>query len=116
WEAILRDDPRGQPQGAYHGLICILQCSPDGNIAVVTGNGSYSMPREWDSNACLIAAAPDLLAAAKVALEQMCRVSAPTASFTDAVDELDAAILKATSSSSSEAAAPTESLTDRETV
>jgi hypothetical protein len=60
WDAILRDDPRGQPQGAYRGLICILQCGPEGNIAVVS-DGRTTTPKEWEANAILIAASPDLL-------------------------------------------------------
>jgi hypothetical protein len=44
----------------------------------------------------LIAAAPELLKAAQEALHEMCNTFAPRDSFTDAVDALDAAILKAT--------------------
>jgi hypothetical protein len=44
----------------------------------------------------LIAAAPDLLEAAKKALAEMSLTSAPRNSFTDAVDALDEAIAKAT--------------------
>jgi hypothetical protein len=40
----------------------------------------------------------ELLAAAKVALDEMCRTSAPRNSFTDAVDRLDTAISAAASS------------------
>jgi len=47
------------------------------------------------ANARLIAAAPDLLGAAKLALHEMCNTVAPRNSFTDAVDALDAAITKA---------------------
>lgn len=40
-------------------------------------------------------ALPDLLAAAKLALEEMRHTIAPRSAFTDAVDALDAAIAKA---------------------
>ncbi len=50
---------------------------------------------EAEANAHLISAAPDLLAAAKAALREMRNTVAPRASFTEAVDALDAAISKA---------------------
>jgi len=53
---------------------------------------------EAKANARLIAAAPDLLAACRAALSQMCNTVAPSTSFTDVVDMLDAAISKATES------------------
>jgi hypothetical protein len=46
-------------------------------------------------DANLIAAAPELLAACKAALLQMCLTNSPCNAFTDAVDALDAAIAKA---------------------
>lgn len=52
---------------------------------------AYCHPRDVH----LLATAPDLLAAAAVALSEMCRTVAPSNSFTDAVDALDAAITKA---------------------
>lgn len=64
-------------------------------IAVVKNQGSRPVVEDSLSDARLIAAAPDLLAAAKKALDEMCRTIAPRNSFTDAVDLLDAAITKA---------------------
>jgi hypothetical protein len=49
-----------------------------------------------EANARLMATAPDLLAAARFALEEMRHVDAPRQSFTAAVEALDAAITKAT--------------------
>lgn len=61
--------------------------------------GGYKSPatpnEEIEANANLIAAAPDLLEAAILALDEMCNTSAPRSSFTDAVDALDAAIARA---------------------
>lgn len=45
--------------------------------------------------AALMNAAPELLAACKAALLQMCLTNSPCNAFTDAVDALDAAIAKA---------------------
>lgn len=66
WEAILSDDPRGQPQVMYRGLICTVEHSPDGYKAVVS-DGRTVQPNEWEANARLIAAAPDLLVALQAA-------------------------------------------------
>lgn len=65
WEAVLPGDPRGQPVPYYAGLVALV--SHDPSISVVT-EGGYSAAKEWEANARLIAAAPDLLAAAQRAL------------------------------------------------
>lgn len=66
-----------------------------GNWRTICSPVRGGSPEEADFNARLIAAAPDLLAAAKAAIHEMCRTTAPRTSFTDTVDMLDAAITKA---------------------
>lgn len=75
--------------GDYEGR-CIVLIGDDRRIAVVLGTDD-----EAKANASLYASAPELLSAAKLALDEMCRTAGPRNSFTDAVDLLDAAISKA---------------------
>lgn len=59
WEAVLKDDPRGQPVCYYRGLIALVE----NRLSVVLGPGhAYeTVPEEeWEANAKLIAAAPAL--------------------------------------------------------
>jgi hypothetical protein len=59
WEAVLKDDSRGQPVCYYRGLIALVES----RLSVVLGPGhAYdTVPEEqWEPNAKLIAAAPDL--------------------------------------------------------
>lgn len=66
WEAVLPDDVRGQPVPYYRGLICCVSHEePTGMLAVVTKDGSSVPKADWEANARLIAAAPDMLEALK---------------------------------------------------
>jgi hypothetical protein len=61
WWAVLTDD---QPSILYRGLICTVQHS-ERMIAVATGergeiSGRAALPSEWEANAKLIAAAPEM--------------------------------------------------------
>lgn len=53
-----------KPSPLYVGLVCIVS----DDLSVVTHNGEESAPDGWEANARLIAAAPELLAACRVAL------------------------------------------------
>jgi hypothetical protein len=66
WDAVLNDDPRGQPVPYYSGLICTVEHG-ERYLAVVS-DGRRVSTDEWEPNARLIAAAPDLLAALKAAM------------------------------------------------
>jgi len=61
WEAVFENDERGQPQVIYRGLVCLISHG-DRRISVVT-DGRNCSTDEWEANARLIAAAPDLLEA-----------------------------------------------------
>jgi hypothetical protein len=65
WEAVLPDDPRGQPVPYYRGLICCVshEAKPSGMLAVVTERGRTVPKSEWEANAQLIAHAPTDIAA-----------------------------------------------------
>ena len=76
WEAVMHDDPRGQPVPYYRALICTVEHSPDRYLAVVQMNGQHVSREQWQSNARLIAAAPDLLAELKDAVVFMEAVKA----------------------------------------
>ena len=67
------------------------------DIGYVNASDGADEPTSYpvEANARLIAAAPDLLAAARLALEEMVQTVATRNSFTDAVDALDAALAKA---------------------
>lgn len=58
WEAVLPNDPRGQPVPYYCGLVSLV--SHDPSISIVASDG-YVESGAWEANARLIAAAPDLL-------------------------------------------------------
>ena len=62
WEAILDDDPRGQPSPMYRGLIALVERSPERTLGVVAKNHDAARDH-WAANAKLIAAAPELLEA-----------------------------------------------------
>lgn len=64
WEAVLNDDPRGQPVAYYRGLICTVEHG--GRYLAVVAKIGCALPAQWEANARLIAAAPDLLAALKL--------------------------------------------------
>lgn len=65
------------------------------NCAVMRAD--HAVPRaEREANVLAIAALPELLTAARAALDEMCHTTAPRSSFTEAVDALDAALAKAT--------------------
>jgi hypothetical protein len=68
WKAIITGD---QPQKLYKGLICLIEHSPDNYISVVQANGRVVESDEWEANARLIAAAPELLEAAEEAYRFM---------------------------------------------
>lgn len=83
-----------------------IKRSPGGRKVHISGGHWFKFARVWVSvmgetsdeglaNAGLIVAAPDLLEAAKLALDEMQRTIATRDAFTDAVDALDAAIAKA---------------------
>lgn len=63
WEAVLDDDPRGQPVAYYRGIVAFVERSPDRTIAVVAESVECVNKSEWDGNARLIAAAPTMLGA-----------------------------------------------------
>jgi hypothetical protein len=60
WEAVLADDPRGQPVPYYRGLVALVES----RVSVVAKCG-YVPKENWEANARLIAAAPALLALLK---------------------------------------------------
>ena len=67
WEAVMPEDPRGQPAPFYSGLVALVSMDPPiginaKSVAVVAGGG-YASEEQWRANARLIAAAPDLLEA-----------------------------------------------------
>ena len=62
WEAVTKDDPRGQPVGYYPGLVAIISGEPHLSV-VASPEGRETSPEEWGPNAHLISAAPDLYAA-----------------------------------------------------
>ena len=62
WEAILDNDPRGQPSPMYRGLVALVERSPERTLGVVAKNHDVTKDN-WAANAKLIAAAPDLLEA-----------------------------------------------------
>ena len=64
WEAVLADDPRGQPQLMYRELVAIVSTSP--RLSVVANR--TATVEEWPGNAVLLAAAPRLLEAIRKAL------------------------------------------------
>lgn len=66
WERVDRLDPRGQPVPFYRGLVALVSCDP--SIAVVADRGRTASASEWDANARLIAAAPELLRVAELAV------------------------------------------------
>jgi hypothetical protein len=57
WDAVPKDDPRGQPGAYFRGIVEIVSMDPPFSIVLA------SRAREWEANARLIAAAPDMLAA-----------------------------------------------------
>lgn len=61
WEAVLNDDPRGQPVPYYRGLVCFVENSPDRHIAVVSKDGGTITKEQWPVIAELVASAPALL-------------------------------------------------------
>ena len=67
WEAVLDEDPRGQPTGMYRGLVAICE-KGERYLAVVAACGEVDRS-QWVDNCRLIAAAPDLLAACERALD-----------------------------------------------
>ena len=89
WQAVLSTEQ--QPQIFYHGLICVLERSPEQWTSVVAVNGYADADRETlDANATLIAAVTDLYAACESALVEL--------QFyldSDAAPKLEAALKKA---------------------
>ena len=67
----------------------------EAQYAVMSGEDIAAYAFEAD-RARLIAAAPEMLEAAQLALHEMCNTTAPRNSFTDAVEALADAIAKAT--------------------
>jgi hypothetical protein len=65
WEAVLNDDPRGQPSPMYRSTICTVEHSGERCLTVVQQDGLTSSRWQWVANARLIAAAPDLLEVVK---------------------------------------------------
>lgn len=65
WEAVLPEDARGQPVPFYRGLVALVSMDPP--VSVVACSGEVSS-KDWRANARLIAAAPELCAAAMAAL------------------------------------------------
>ena len=74
WDAVLPGDPRGQPVPYYRGLVCLVEHSSPGSIAVVTKDGRTVPKAEWEANAAFIAHAPEdiryLLSALKAARDE----------------------------------------------
>lgn len=55
WEAVLNEDPRGQPVPYYRSLICMVEHNPEGYLAVVAKNNQTVSRNEWIANTKLIA-------------------------------------------------------------
>lgn len=89
WEVVTLHDQRSQPAPTYRGLVCVLEHS-ERRVSVVAEHGRPALPEEVDANARLIAAAPELLAACQVALDEHDALS-PSQRY-----RLEAAIRKAT--------------------
>lgn len=68
WACVADDDPRGVPWPGYVGLVAYVSESP--RIAVVT-DGRRAQPSEWAANARLLAAAPALLDACRLARDYL---------------------------------------------
>lgn len=64
WKAYVGDE---QPQIFYKRIICLIENNPDSYLSVVTQGAETCHVDEYKGNARLIAAAPDLLEAAKIA-------------------------------------------------
>ena len=56
WRGVLPDDPAGQPQIFYRGLVCLVQENGE-TLAVVT-DGRETSPGHWPGNTRLLALAP----------------------------------------------------------
>lgn len=61
WEAILPDDPRGQPVAYYPGLVCFVSTGPV--LAVVVKDGEDVDSSEWQAVTLAIARLPVFLKA-----------------------------------------------------
>lgn len=75
WEAVLNDDPRGQPVPYYRGLICTVEYG-NRHLAVVAKSGVVSSA-EWEANTHLIAAAPQMRDALERLLTWIDRTAEP---------------------------------------
>jgi hypothetical protein len=91
WKAIITGD---QSQILYKGLICLIEHSPDNYISVVQADGRVVESDEWEANARLIAAAPELLEAVKLALPILRQYTAENAGYPIA-ETIENAIAKA---------------------
>ena len=61
WEAVLEDGPRPQPVPYYRGLIALIHHSSEiDHLSVVTSGDRLVPKTDWEANATLIAAAPDM--------------------------------------------------------
>lgn len=67
WEAVLSDDPRGQPVPHYRALIALVSQSP--HLSIVAAQRDTVPRQEWEGNARIIAAAPEMHAALCAAVE-----------------------------------------------
>lgn len=67
WEAVLENDPRGQPVCYYRAIIGLMAMTgsglKDGYLSVIASNERLVKRDELEPNAKLIAAAPDLYSA-----------------------------------------------------
>lgn len=81
----------------YRGIIALVECSPDQIVGIVSDRVDHVPREEWEANALLIAAAPDLLEAAKDALDILKGLHETKAgAFYHTIPALRTAILKAT--------------------
>lgn len=87
-------DPRGRPVGYYRGLVALVSTDPAIGVktsATIVTDGRTAEPGEWEANARLIAAAPEMLEALREAEKQL----AVSAGDSFALVEVRAAIAKA---------------------
>jgi hypothetical protein len=96
WDAVLDNDPRGQPSCMYRGLIAMVERG-DRTLAVVLGSGHQyeNVPQEqWEPNARAIAALPDLVTALHRAKMQV-EAQKPTRASVETLRIINAALAKA---------------------
>jgi hypothetical protein len=90
WEAVLADDPRGQPVPYYRGLVALVE-----NRLSVVAKCGYAPKEHWEANASLIAAAPDMLTALIKAKAHIAREE-DADDMAECLEAIEEAIAKAT--------------------